>query len=217
MGFQHLCRSIFMITVFAGAIVFAEALPGHANEALPQVSPVNSQAVRGFSKGTWELTVSTGYTHTYRRTEANVTNLKGIPVILGGGIVATDPIGASWYRGQITVGGEVQFNQYVEPLSAYLVALTPTAKYTFLASDKLRPYVELGAGLVWTDLADRIPEKGSQFNFNLQAGVGVSYFVLPTTAINLTYRFQHISNAGTAHPNKGIDAGVALVGISKFF
>jgi len=88
------------------------------------------------------------------------------------------------------------------------------AKYTFLASDKLRPYVEIGAG---PDLADRIPEKGSQFNFDLQAGAGLSYFVLPTTSINVTYRFQHISNAGTAQPNKGIDAGVVLIGISKFF
>ncbi len=176
-----------------------------------------SEPVRGFSKGTWEVHVSTGYTHTYRRTESNVTNLKGIPVILGGGVVATDPIGTSWYRGQITVGGEVQFNQYVEPLSTYLVALTPTAKYTFLASDKLRPYVEIGAGVVWTDLADRIPEKGSQFNFNLQAGAGLSYFVVPTTSINVAYRFQHISNAGTAQPNQGIDAGVVLIGISQFF
>lgn len=60
-------------------------------------------------------------------------------------------------EGQITVGGEVQFTQYVEPLTTYLVALTPTAKYTFPVSDSLRPYVEVGAGLVWTDLGDRIP------------------------------------------------------------
>ena len=208
---------IFMITVLAGVVAFAGALPGLVPEILAQVSPVPSQEITGFSKGTWELHMSTGYTHTFQRTEANVTKLKGIPIILGGGVVVTDPIGASWYRGQITVGGEVQFNQYVEPLSAYLMALTPTAKYTFLASDRLRPYVEIGAGIVWTDLADRIPEKGSQFNFNLQAGAGLSYFVLPTASIDVTYRFQHISNAGTAQPNKGIDAGLVLVGISKFF
>ena len=66
----------------------------------------------------------------------------------------------------------MQFKQYVEPLKTYPVALTPTAKYAFLTSDRLRPYVEAGAGIVWTDLADRIPEKGSQFNFNLQTGAG---------------------------------------------
>ena len=53
-----------------------------------------------------------------------------------------------------------------------------------------------------------IPEKGSQVNFNLQAGAGLSYIVLPTTSINVTYRFQHISNAGTAQPNKGTDGGL---------
>ena len=45
--------------------------------------------------------MSTGYTYTYRRTDANGTKLKAIPVILGGGVVATDPIGGSWYRGQM--------------------------------------------------------------------------------------------------------------------
>ncbi|MGH7230217.1 MAG: acyloxyacyl hydrolase [Nitrospiraceae bacterium] len=45
----------------------------------------------------------------------------------------------------------------------------------------------------------------------------LSYFVVPTTSINLNYRFQHISNAGTDEPNHGIDAGVVLIGISMFF
>jgi opacity protein-like surface antigen len=81
----------------------------------------------------------------------------------------------------------------------------------------VRPYVEVGAGLVWTDLGDRIPEKGSQLNFNLQMGTGLSYVVTATTSVNVSYRFQHISNAGTAEPNHGIDAGVVLIGISKIF
>jgi lipid A 3-O-deacylase len=133
------------------------------------------------------------------------------------GVVATDPIGDSWYRGQVTLGGEAALIQNMEPLTTYLAALTPTVKYTFLASARLRPYIDAGAGIVWTDLADRIPEKGSQFNFNLQVGAGLSYFLAPTTSINLSYRFQHISNAGTAEPNHGIDAGVVLFGIATVF
>ena len=63
----------------------------------------------------------------------------------------------------------------------------------------------MGAGLVWTDLGDRIPEKGSQFNFNLQPGVGFSYLFTPTASVNLSYRVQHLSNAGTLEPNLGIE------------
>jgi opacity protein-like surface antigen len=192
-------------------------LPAHARESHGRDFSPPQAAVNSLAKGTWEMSVMSGYTYTYRRTDAHVTKLQGVPMILGGGIVATDPIGASWYRGQLTVGGELLVTQYVESLSTYLVALTPTVKYTFLAFDGLHPYVEAGAGVLWTDLGDRIPEKGSQFNFNLQVGAGLSYFVTPTTSINLSYRLQHISNAGTAHPNHGIDAGVALVGVSRFF
>ncbi len=199
------------------ALALPEARPSFASESPAQDSAAAPPVVTGLAKGTRELSLASGYTYTHRRTDAHTTKLTGVPMILGGGVVATDPLGTSWYRGQMTVGGEVQFTQYVEPLTTYLVALTPTAKYTFLVSDRLRPYVEVGAGLVWTDLGDRIPEKGSQFNFNLQVGAGLSYVLTPATSVNASYRFQHISNAGTAEPNLGIDAGVMLIGISKFF
>ncbi len=216
MGLQRGCRSRFII--FFVVVECLMTLLAHAHESLAQDSPESHQkTATGLSKGTWEATVMSGYTYTYRRTDAHVTKLQGVPVILGGGLVATDPIGASWYQGQVTIGGELLFTQYVEPLTTYLVALTPTVKYTFLTSNRLRPYVEAGAGVVWTDLGDRIPEKGSRFNFNIQVGAGLSYLVTPTASINLNYRFQHISNAGTAHPNHGIDAGMALVGLSKYF
>lgn len=216
MGSQNFYRSIFIFTILA--VAFAGAPPSHATERSPfQDSTIDSQATTGSSKGKWELSLATGYTYTYQRTDAHTTKLRGVPVILGGGIVVTDPVGASWYRGQVTLGGEALFIQYVDPLTTYLAAFTPTVKYTFLASDRLRPYIEAGAGFVWTDLGDRIPEKGSQFNFNLQVGMGLSYFIAPTTSLNFGYRFQHISNAGTADPNHGIDAGVVLIGVSKFF
>lgn len=216
-SFSDRAQKIAFLSALIMTVTLAVTLPCFASESSTQDSAATPPIVTGLAKGTRELSVATGYTYTHHRTDANVTKLKGIPVILGGGIVATDPIGASWYRGQVTLGGEMQFTQYVEPLRTYLVALTPTVKYTFLTSDRLRPYVEAGAGIVWTDLGDRIPEKGSQFNFNLQAAAGVSYFVAPTTSVNLSYRFQHISNANTAEPNHGIDAGVVLIGISKFF
>ncbi len=84
------------------------------------------------------------------------------------------------------MGGELQFTQYPEPLITYLVSRTPTARYTFLISDTVRPNVEAGAGLVGTDLGDRITKKGAQFSFNPQVGDGLSYVVTPTTSVKLT-------------------------------
>ena len=205
-----LIMSIVTLLMVGAQSCLAQAPPGTLTTA-PHTT------VSGLSKGAWELSLATGYTYSFRRTDAHETKLRGIPVILGGGIVATDPIGASWYRGQITVGAEAAFIQYTEPLTAYFTALTPTVKYVFLPGGRLRPYLEAGAGVVWTDLGGRIPEKGSQFNFNLQVGVGLSFLFTPTSSLNLSYRFQHVSNAGTAEPNQGIDAGVVLIGVSRFF
>ncbi len=198
-------------------VTISMMIPAYAQDRSGPDSSPPQPTLPGRPKGTWELNVMSGYTYTYRRTEAHVTKLQGVPMIVGGGLVATDPIGSSWYRGQVTIGGELLFTQYVESLSTYLAALTPTVKYTFLAFERVHPYVEAGAGVIWTDLGGRIPEKGSEFNFNLQVGAGVSYAVTAATSINVSYRLQHISNAGTAHPNHGIDAGVALIGVSMFF
>ena len=161
--------------------------------------------------------MATGYTYTYRWTDNHTTQLKGISVVTGLGMIATNPVGASWYREQATLGGEALFIQYMDPLMTYLAAFTPALKYTFLTSARFRPYIEAGAGLIWTDLRNRIPEKGSQFNFNLQAGMGLSYFLRPMTSINVSYRFQHVSSAGIAEPNHGIEAGAILIRISMFF
>ena len=127
-------------------LVFAEALTCHARATFADSSSVNPHLSSGLSKGTWEVSMASGYTYTYRRTDSHTTQLKGIPVVAGVGMIATDPLGASWYRGQATVGGEALFIQYVEPFMSYLAAFTPTLKYTFLASARLRPYIEAGGG-----------------------------------------------------------------------
>ncbi|MBI3077117.1 MAG: acyloxyacyl hydrolase, partial [Deltaproteobacteria bacterium] len=50
----------------------------------------------------------------------------------------------------------------------------------------------------------------------LQGGLGVLWFTNGQTAINVEYRFHHISNAGTATPNRGLNASFLLVGVSTF-
>ena len=97
------------------------------------------------------------------------------------------------------------------------VGFTPKIKYTFVALDRIRPYAEFAGGPFWTDLAGKIPEESSQFNFVLMAGFGVSYFLTDQAALNVGYRFNHISNAGTHYPNLGLNASLPFGGFSFFF
>ena len=96
----------------------------------------------------------------------------------------TDPIGGSWYRGQISLGAEMVYIQFQEPILTHGVGFAPKIKYTFVALDRIRPYAEFAGGPFWTDLAGKIPEESSQFNFVLMAGFGVSYFLTDQVALN---------------------------------
>lgn len=53
--------------------------------------------------------------------------------------------------------------------------------------------------------------------FLLFGGVGASYFITERSSIYAGYRFQHISNAGTDSPNRGIDSHTGVLGLSVFF
>ena len=53
--------------------------------------------------------------------------------------------------------------------------------------------------------------------YDPEAGAGVSYFVADTVALNAGYRFQHISNGHTSHPNRGFNSDSGIGGVSFYF
>jgi opacity protein-like surface antigen len=89
-------------------------------------------------------------------------------------------------------------------------------KYNFLDFGRWMPFWDGGAGMLWTDLGPRIPEQSTQFNFVLQTGPGVSYFVTEHMAVTVGIRFHHISNAGIGERNIGLNAWLFNVGVSFF-
>ncbi len=129
----------------------------------------------------------------------------------------TDPVGSSWYRGQVALGAELLGFGTSEPNTAYGVGVTPKLEYRLTGFGRLRPYIEGGGGPLWTDLGGRVPEQPGQFNFVVWGGAGCAWLLTPQWALNVGYRFVHISNAGTRTPNSGLNFGLPLVGISYSF
>ena len=167
--------------------------------------------------GTQEVGLTAGYLLPQRLTREHVTKQQGPAFMPSWGMVLTDPVGDGWYRGQTTIGAEMVYIQFREPVLTHGVGFTPKIKYTFVSLEQVRPYVEFAGGPFWTDLGGRIPEESSQFNFVLTAGFGVSYFLTNQTTFNVGYRFHHISNAGTRYPNLGINSSLPFGGFSFFF
>lgn len=167
--------------------------------------------------GTQEVGLSAGYLLPHRLTTDHTTKQQGPALMPSWTMTLTDPVGDGWYRGQVSVGAEMVYIQFREPVLTHGIGFTPKIKYTFVALDRVRPYAEFAGGPFWTDLGGRIPEESSEFNFILTAGVGVSFFLTPQTAFNVGYRFHHISNAGTRYPNLGLNSSLPFGGFSFYF
>ena len=167
--------------------------------------------------GTQEVGLTAGYMFSHRLTVDHKTKQHGPALMPSWMITLTDPVGDGWYRGQVSLGAEMVYLEFREPLLTHGIGFTPRIKYTFVALDRLRPYMEFAGGPFWMDLGGRIPEEANQFNFVLTGGVGVSWFLTPQLAFNAGYRFHHISNAGTAFPNLGLNASLPFGGFSFYF
>ena len=168
--------------------------------------------------GTQEIGLSAGYLLPHLlKGKKSKTEQSGPAFMPSWMMTLTDPIGEGWYRGQISLGAEMVYIQFQEPFLTHGVGFTPKIKYTFVAHDRIRPYAEFAGGPFWTDLAGKIPEQSGQFNFILTAGFGVSYFLTDQAAVNVGYRFQHISNARTSYPNVGLNSSLPFGGFSFYF
>ena len=199
---RHATLAIVVILIMASAM----SPHSEAEEIAPQVTI-----------GTQEVGLTAGYLLPMRLTTDHTTKQKGPALMPSWMMTLTDPVGQGWYRGQVSIGAEVVYIQFQEPFVSNGAGFTPKIKYTFVAHNRIRPYAEFAGGPFWTDFTNRVPEESSSFDFILTAGVGCSFFVTSQTAINVGYRFHHISNAGTSYPNIGLNSSLPFGGFSFYF
>lgn len=76
------------------------------------------------------------------------------------------------------------------------------------------PFIAGGEGALYTGLRDH--GLGTHFQFSSQFGAGLEWFITRSTALSVTYRYRHISNAGLSSQNTGLNAHFGLLGLSYF-
>ena len=106
--------------------------------ALSRAEGINPQV----TIGTQEIGLTAGYLLPTRLTTDHTTKQKGPPLMPSWMMTLTDPIGHGWYRGQVSIGAEVVYLPFREPIVSNGVGFTPKVKYTFVADDGVRPYIE---------------------------------------------------------------------------
>lgn len=106
-------------------------------------------------------------------------------------------------------------NTVIEPNSNVEVGSNFLLKYGFPLTAKLQPYVKGGLGVLY--MSQHTKEQSTQYNFLPQGGAGLQYRITNNIALNMEYRYRHLSNAAIKHPNSGIDVNMYLCGVTIFF
>jgi lipid A 3-O-deacylase len=172
-----------------------------------------TRAQAGPENGGHELQVWTGGGHGLNGTTSD-TGVWNLGVRYGW--VLTDEVGPGRLRGRFEYAVDVVpvFLLTQQNGTAYGLGLDPVAlKWNFASRRRLTPYVELGGGLLFSNT--EVPPTTSRVNFTPQGAVGVHF---PRSKYNWSaeVRFMHISNAGLATPNPGINTIQVRIGFGLF-
>jgi len=98
--------------------------------------------------------------------------------------------------------------------TAYGVGFDPLGlKWNFQRHGHISPYLELCGGTLFTD--HNVPTGTNSVNFTDQAALGM-HILGARHNVSLELRYMHISNAGLATPNPGINTVQVRLGIGKF-
>ncbi len=120
-----------------------------------------------------------------------------------------------WYRGNLEFRLELFTGAQFFPRSEWLVGLTPHLRYNFATGTRWIPFLDGGAGVTATGIGP--PDLSGTFEFNLQAGGGLQWFLKENVALSLETRYVHWSCAGISKPNLGLNGVIGLLGITLFF
>jgi hypothetical protein len=132
------------------------------------------------------------------------------------GWVLTDAVGPRPLRGRFEYAVDVVpvFLLTQPNGTAYGFGLDPVAlKWNFAGRHNLTPYAEVAGGLLFSNT--EVPPGTSRVNFTTAGAFGL-HFLRSKYNWSAELRFMHISNAGLATPNPGINTIQVRVGFGRF-
>jgi hypothetical protein len=99
---------------------------------------------------------------------------------------------------------------------AYGVGGSPIgAQVNFVHFRRVEPFFTSGGGFVYFN--HRMFGTAQQFNFTAQLGGGVQFFTHGRrSALDIGYKYHHISNANLGNQNPGLDSHMLFIGVSLF-
>jgi len=132
------------------------------------------------------------------------------------GLILTAPHGPGFLRGRLeyAIDAVPVFLVVQRTNTAYGAGINPFAfKWALDTRKSVVPYFEIGGGTLLTNT--KVPEGTSRVNFTSSAALGL-HFLRSKHNISAEVRYMHISNAGLATPNPGINTIQLRLGFGLF-
>ena len=123
--------------------------------------------------------------------------------------------GDHWYRGNWEARAELFSGAQFSPIAVPLVGLTPHLRYNFATGTRWVPFGDLGTGVTASGIGP--PDQSGTFEFNLQANIGIHWFVRDNLALTCEAGYLHMSCAGIHPPNLGVNTVKGMIGLTWFF
>src|SRR5580692_9375806 len=133
------------------------------------------------------------------------------------GWVITGPHLPGFLRGRFeyAVDAEPAYLIFQPANTAYGVGFNPLGlKWNFERRGRLSPYLELSGGTLFSD--HNVPTYTNTVNFTSAAALG-THVLGPKYNWSVELRFLHISNAGLATPNPGLNTVEFRGGVGRFW
>jgi lipid A 3-O-deacylase len=133
------------------------------------------------------------------------------------GWILTRPHGPGILKGRFeyVLDATPAFVLWQKSNTAYGGGFSPLGlKWDFATRGRVAPYLELNGGTLFTN--KDVPAETNNVNFTSAAAFGVHLFG-EKYAWSLEARYMHISNAGLATPNPGINTVQIRLGIGRFW
>jgi lipid A 3-O-deacylase len=132
------------------------------------------------------------------------------------GLILTAPHGPGFLRGRLeyAVDAVPVFLVVQKTNTAYGVGIDPFAfKWALDTHRSVVPYLEISGGTLFANT--KVPEGTSRINFTSGGALGL-HFLRSKHNVSAEVRYMHISNAGLATPNPGINTIQFRLGFGVF-
>ena len=164
----------------------------------------------GFRSSAQSITVSAGATYGFKAFNGRQEHDLALTSITYGHMLGHTVGQDHWWRGNFEGRLELFTGAQFSPSTEWLVGLTPHLRYNFATGTRWIPFVDAGAGVTGTSIGT--PDLSGTFEFNLQGGGGIQWFVKDNMAISVEARYVHFSNAGIRDPDHGLNGVTGLIG-----